>query len=69
MTPKKKLLIANNNMRIGGVQKALTAMLPLAALRYDITLLLFDARGELLGEVPENVKIVPVRGAFRLVGC
>ena len=42
MNKMKKLIIVNNNMKIGGVQKSLTNLLHSIHGRYDITLLLFS---------------------------
>ena len=57
---KKKLLIVNNNMHIGGVQRALVNLLKSIHDRYEVTLLLFHPVGELMQEVPADVKVVPV---------
>ena len=42
----KKILIVNNNMHIGGVQKSLLNLLRSIGDSYDITLLLFFKGGE-----------------------
>ena len=47
-------------MNIGGVQKALVSLLQVLKDQYDVTLLLFSARGELMGEVPPEVRIAEV---------
>ena len=41
----KKILIVNNNMHIGGVQRALVNLLKCIHGRYEITLLLFHPEG------------------------
>lgn len=64
----KKILIVNNNMHLGGVQKALVNLLRCIHEQYDITLVLFHPAGELMKEIPEDVKIVPVRSAYRFLG-
>ena len=64
----KKLLIVNNNLHIGGVQKALVDLLKQIHDQYDITLALFSPCGALLEQVPEDVKILPVRSAYRYLG-
>ena len=46
----KRILIVNNNMHIGGVQKALLNLLQTLHADYDITLLLFYRGGALLNE-------------------
>ena len=45
-------------MHIGGVQKALVNLLKEIASEYEVTLLLFYKGGELLRDVPENVRII-----------
>ena len=64
----KRILIVNNNMHIGGVQKALLNLLQTLHADYDITLLLFYCGGALLNEVPSDVRVRAAGGAFRYVG-
>lgn len=65
---KKKILIVNNNMNIGGVQKALIPLLNAIKGYYDVTLFLFYAHGELLREIPPEVKIIEAKGIFKYLG-
>ena len=64
----KKLLIVNNNLHIGGVQRALVDLLKEIHDKYDITLALFQPQGALLEEVPDDVTVLPVRSAYRYLG-
>lgn len=64
----KKLLIVNNNLHIGGVQKALISLLWNIHDRYDVTLLLFYAGGELLKELPPGIKVVALNSGYRFLG-
>ena len=64
----KKILIVNNNLHIGGVQRALVDLLKCIHGKYDITLALFYPKGALLDEVPADVKILPVCSAYRFLG-
>lgn len=64
----KKLLIVNNNMHIGGVQKALVSLLWAIRDRYDITLLLFYPGGECLKELPPEVRVITPKSAYRYLG-
>ena len=64
----KKLLIVNNNLHIGGVQRALVDLLKEIHDQYEITLALFYPGGALLKEVPEDVTILPVSSAYRYLG-
>lgn len=64
----KKILIVNNNMHIGGVQKALLNLLHEVAGEYEITLLLFYKGGELLNRIPPSVKVISADSPFRYWG-
>ena len=64
----KKIIIVNNNMKIGGVQKSLCNLLWAIKNDYDVTLLLFKKKGELLSNVPPSVRVVEVSGPFRDLG-
>ena len=55
-------------MKIGGAQKALLSLLEVISPYYDITLLLFCAQGELLSDIPPNIKILEVKDCFRFLG-
>lgn len=50
----KKILIVNNNMQIGGIQKALANLLSEIAPNYEITLFLLAPEGALMKEIPEH---------------
>lgn len=65
---KKRVLIVNNNMHIGGVQRALVNLLKCIHDRYEITLLLFHPEGELMKDIPEGVQVLPVCSAYRFLG-
>lgn len=67
---KKKILIINNNMHIGGVQRSLVNLLNELSRdpRLSITVLLLYRGGELLGDIPENVKVLEAGSVFRLMG-
>lgn len=65
----KKLLIVNNNMKVGGVQKSLYNLLWAVHEDYDITLYLFRKGGEYIDKLPPNVRIQEDRGLFSLLGC
>ncbi|MBQ8621424.1 MAG: glycosyltransferase [Oscillospiraceae bacterium] len=64
----KKILIVNNNMAIGGVQKSLHNLLWAIHDRYDVTLCLFRAAGPYMENLPPDVKIVKCKGLFRYLG-
>jgi len=66
--PKKSILIVNNNMEIGGIQKALVNLLREIGSQYDVTLFLFHKHGELLKDVPDSVKIVEANPLLSLLG-
>ena len=64
----KKIIIVNNNMKVGGVQKSLCNLLRSLDGRYDVTLLLFRAAGAYLDQIPSSVKVVECGGLFRFLG-
>lgn len=64
----KKLLIVNNNMYLGGVQKALVSLLWNIYQDYDITLLLFHAAGPCIKELPPGICVEQVSSAYRYLG-
>lgn len=65
----KKIIIVNNNMKVGGVQKSLYNLLWSIDGRYDVTLLLFRAVGEYADRLPPNVKILECGSLFRYFGA
>lgn len=64
----KKILIVNNNMHIGGVQKALISLLWSIQDQYDVTLLLLHKGGEYMKELPPRVRVITTRSAYRYLG-
>lgn len=64
----KKILIVNNNLHIGGVQKALINLLWNIEKDYDVTLLLLYEGGKYLAEIPSRVKLVRAGGGYRYLG-
>ena len=65
----KELLIVNNNMKVGGVQKSLCNLLwSLDPAEYHVTLLLFSKTGAYLDELPDTVDVIEETGPFRLFG-
>ena len=54
----KKILIVNNNLDMGGIQKTLINLLKEIHNDYNVTLLLFSKSGTLLSGVPNDVKII-----------
>ena len=64
----KKIIIVNNNLQIGGVQKSLVNLLNEIKNEYSITLLLFRKSGGYLKDVPENVKILEANTLLQVLG-
>ncbi len=64
----KKLLIVNNNMKIGGVQKSLYNLLWSISDCYDVTLYLFSDTGAYVHQLPDNVRILGCTSLFRYLG-
>ena len=61
----KRILIVNNNMKVGGVQKSLCNLLWAVDGQYDVTLCLFHAAGAYLEEIPKSVRVVECKGPVR----
>lgn len=51
------ILIVNNNMEIGGIQKSLANLLSSISNNHNVTLMLFSAHGDLMCDVPPNVTL------------
>lgn len=64
----KKIIIVNNNMHVGGVQKSLCNLLWAIHDRYDVTLCLFSCRGDYMDDIPPDVKVCRCAGPFRFLG-
>lgn len=64
----KKILIVNNNMEVGGVQKSLSNLLWTIHDRYDVTLCLFSPTGVYMDSLPPDVRVIQPKGAFRYIG-
>lgn len=64
----KKIIIVNNNMKVGGVQKSLYNLLWAVSEDYDITLYLFSKSGEYTDQLPPNVQVKTCTSLFRFLG-
>lgn len=64
----RKILIVNNNLMVGGIQKSLVNLLHGIKDKYDVTLLLFAKYGAFLSEVPENIKIIEANKRVSVLG-
>jgi glycosyltransferase involved in cell wall biosynthesis len=53
---------------MGGIQKSLVNLVKEIHEEHDITLMLFSESGSLLGELPNTVKIITPRKAYRILG-
>lgn len=65
---KKKIIFVNNNLKSGGIAKALVNLINEIYTDYDITLLLFAKTGQYLSEIPDSVKIIKSNFIFELIG-
>jgi glycosyltransferase involved in cell wall biosynthesis len=61
----KRIVIVNNNMKVGGVQKSLYNLLWSLDGEYDVTLCLLRATGAYLDMLPANVNVVQCSGAVK----
>lgn len=64
----KKILIVNNNLDMGGIQKSLVNLVKALYREYEITLLLFSKSGSLLQEIPDGVNIITPSRGYRILG-
>lgn len=64
----KKIIIVNNNMKVGGVQQSLCSLLWSIGGKYDVTLYLFRAAGANMDRLPPGVKVVECGSLFRFFG-
>lgn len=66
----KKIIIVNNNMKVGGVQKSLCNLLwELDKLgEYDVTLALFNPVGAYMDSIPPSVHCIHIESLFRYLG-
>ena len=64
----KKIIIVNNNMKVGGIQKSLCNLLWSIHGRYDVTLLLFQAVGDYMNQIPADVHVLTTNSLFRFLG-
>lgn len=62
----KKILIVNNNLDMGGIQKSLINLLKEIHNDYNVTLLLFSKSGTLLSGVPMMLKLL---SRTSVIGC
>lgn len=68
MHGKKKLLIVNNNLATGGVQRSLINLLNEIKNDYDITLFLFNNNGEYKKSIPQEIEVVEAKPLLSLLG-
>ena len=66
----KKIIIVNNNMKVGGVQKSLCNLLweLEKSGEYDVTLFLFAPVGEYMSQLPPRVNYMTCNSLFRYMG-
>ena len=68
MENKKKILIVNNNMQIGGVQKSLVNLLHAIHDKYDVSLLLFSKTGDYISDIPNDINIISIKSHYKYLG-
>lgn len=64
----KRIIIVNNNMHLGGVQKSLLEFIKEIHKEYNITLILFAKKGELLHLIPDDIKIIETKSLYHCFG-
>lgn len=68
MVHKKKIIIVNNNLAIGGIQKALINLLDEIKEKYEVTLFIYHNDGEFKKNVPSQVKVLEANSLLKLLG-
>lgn len=64
----KKILIVNNNLDMGGIQKSLINLLKAIHKNNEVTLLLCSRSGALLKDVPQGVKVITPKKCYQILG-
>ena len=65
---KKRIIIVNNNVKIGGVQKALLSLLHEIAPKYDVTLYLLNRAGEYMDRIPDDITVIGGDSLYKYFG-
>lgn len=65
---KKRIIIVNNNLKVGGVQKSLINLLWTIQDQYDVTLCLFSESGAYTENLPPRINVIASKGPFRYLG-
>lgn len=68
MGEKKKIIIVNNNLDIGGVQCSMINLLNEIRFEYDITLFVFSNSGFLKDKIPKEIKVLEGNKILKLLG-
>lgn len=64
---KKKILIANTHMEIGGIETSLLSLLKnIDTSKYDVDLMIFKMNGPLLSKIPNSINVIPFYKSYRL---
>lgn len=64
----KRIIIVNNNLKFGGIQKSLINMINEIKEEYDITLFLFSRNNDYTYEIPKGIKVVYANGLLSCLG-
>jgi glycosyltransferase involved in cell wall biosynthesis len=64
----KKIIIINNNLKTGGVQKSLVNLLNEIKDKYNITLFLFSDEGQYNNLIPKEINVVYASSYVKLLG-
>ena len=64
----KKILVVNDNLNIGGIQKSLLNFLKSESKSYDITLALFNNDSVNIDEIPKDVKRIYLKKCYKILG-
>lgn len=66
---KPTLLIVNDNMNVGGIQKSLLNLLNAIHEKYDVSLLLLNPNGKYMDEIPSSVHLIYASRLLMIFGA
>lgn len=68
MNKKRSLLLVNNNLATGGVQKSLINLIQKINGQFDITLYLFSNSGDHVKDIPPQVRVIEAPPLIKILG-
>ncbi len=67
---KPRILFVMHYLELGGAEKSLVGLLrAIDYSRFDVDLFLYSHRGELMREIPKEVRLLPETAAYACIEC